>query len=90
MQFTFNYSTLRGFFDSFSAPLREREVKLTNGSIKVQQRGEGDDTRFYMPIRIGFSNYQYQRIRQTEMLQLAEALIEIAQDPNSDGKDPNT
>ncbi len=90
MQFSFNYSTFRGFFDSFSEPVRERVVHVVNGNIKVQQRGEGDDARFYLRIRSGFSNFQYQRIEWAQMLALAEALVDMAQDCETQEKDNTT
>jgi len=78
MQFSFNYSTLRGFFDSFKSADRERAVPMINGEIKVQRRGAGKDARFYLRMRAGWSNYQYQRMDRHQMLALAEALIEIS------------
>lgn len=87
MHFQFNYSTVRGFFDSFTSPVRERLVPVTGGNIKVQQRGEGDDKRFYLRISSGWTTVQYQRISQAEMIALARALTDMADSSESDEKE---
>lgn len=89
MHFQFNYSTVRGIFDSFTAPVQERFVPLTGGSIKVQQRGEGNDKRFYLRISSGWTTVQYQRMEQSEMIALAHALTDMANSSESDEKEPD-
>ncbi|MBW4710363.1 hypothetical protein KX928_21445 [Roseobacter sp. YSTF-M11] len=87
MHIQFNYSTSRGFFDSFSSPVRERLVPVTGGNIKVQQRGDGDDKRFYLRISSGWASVQYQRMDPADMIVLADALLDIAQNPEADQKE---
>ena len=85
----FNYSTLRGFFDSFSAPDREVDLPVRIGAIKVQQRGFGNAARFYLRLSRG-AQITYHRIERDEMLAMAEALVAFAEANPSENQTTRT